>query len=210
MVATAIVFAASIVLTYPATGSNSGPVPTRPAPANTAPARPAPAHIVVQPALVTITVAVPELVSKIPTGPDAAISSTGATGAAVAIPIHVQVLPGKAQWLADTNPTKVRTSGTRILSGKVLYAIGDNHAWKLVATITGADGYLARPDCTSAYASIPGDVGTVTTGDAVVLDGTPIVICQGTQGRSGGIYTAAVDIDGNISGDVNIAIELIR
>jgi hypothetical protein len=175
----------------------------------------APASVTVEPAALTITVPptsttvkttdVPPCDSAAPVAEVAA----GPTAAAVAQSVHVQILPGKAQWKADSEPAIVSNGDTRILAGKVLYAIGDNHTWKLIAHITGAEGHLVIPTCTSAYLALPGDTSTVITGDPVTVTDTPVTVCQGTPGHSGGLFFAALDIDGRVSGDISVTVELV-
>ena len=123
--------------------------------------------------------------------------------------LHVRVLPGKAQWSIDSDPAIASNGDTRILTGEVLYAIGDNHAWQLLAYVTGADGHLAIPQCAPAYLAIPGDTSTVISGDPVTVTQEPVVVCEGTPGHSGGIFTAVLDLDGLVSGEINVTVELI-
>jgi hypothetical protein len=123
--------------------------------------------------------------------------------------VHVQVLPGKAQWLADATLSPSTDGDTRILSGKVLYAVGDNQVWQLVARVSGADGQEATPECSSAYLQIPGDTSTVVTGTTVTVGDLPIVICAGTPGHSGGIFNAGLELEGHVSGSITVSVELL-
>jgi hypothetical protein len=156
-----------------------------------------------------LTVAAPEppisISSSKPTIPTA--FATGGAAASADVSMHVHVLPGKAQWAADTTPSG-GTSGvpagtSRILSGRVLYTVGDNHVWQLVVHISGADGQLVQPQCSSINGATP-DVGAPT-----MIGEAPIIVCQGSPGHSGGIFSVALDLTGTVSSDITVTVELI-
>ncbi len=121
----------------------------------------------------------------------------------------MQVLAGKAEWLATTEPQATPGGNTRILSGRVLYAVGDNQPWQLVARVTGVDGRLLVPQCASAYTQIPGDTSTVITGDPVTASSTAVIVCKGTPGHSGGIFVAALELEGQVRDGITVTVELI-
>ena len=171
-----------------------------------------PAAVIVEPRVVTIT-AVPTTTTVATTAPAGTPETTGiANGlptALLAAPVHVQVLAGKAQWLAD-DALGVATDGdTHILAGKVLYAIGDNHAWQLVAYVTGAEGSTAKPECVFIDQPLVGDTPRVIAGETVIISKQPILICEGVEGHSGGIFKATLDIVGTASGEITVKVELI-
>ncbi len=172
-----------------------------------------PATIVVQPAAVTITVpsTTAPAIPVDPPEPASAPSRTAAGDNTAVLPmaVHVQVLPGKAQWLADATLAPATDGDTRILSGKVLYAVGDNQVWQLVARVTGADGHQATPECSSAYLQIPGDTSTVVTGGTVTVGDLPMVVCAGSPGHSGGIFNADLELEGHVSGSITVSVELL-
>lgn len=123
---------------------------------------------------------------------------TGPTTASAAAVVRVRVLPGRAEWRADSTPLP---SGV-LASGRFMYTVGDNAVWQLVAHTTGITGHRVTPECTSLY---PGAV--VTTGQTVVAqDGTPIVMCLGVNGHSGGIFAARLLVEGGVpaGGEVQI------
>ena len=171
-----------------------------------------PAAVTVEPHTVTIT-AVPTTTTVATTAtvatPDTIGIAEGLPTALLAAPVHVKVLAGKAQWLAD-DALGVATDGdTRILAGKVLYAIGDNHAWQLVAYVTGAEGSTAKPECVFIDQPLAGDTPRVTAGEPVIISKQPILICEGVEGHSGGIFRATLDIEGTASGEITVKVDLI-
>ena len=177
-----------------------------------------PAAVTVEPHVVTIT-AVPTTTTVATTAttattvtvatPETIGITDGLPTALLAAPVHVQVLAGKAQWLAD-DALGVATDGdTRILAGKVLYAIGDNHAWQLVAYVTGAEGSTAKPECVFIDQPLAGDTPRVTAGEPVIISKQPILICKGVEGHSGGIFRATLDIEGAASGEITVKVDLI-
>jgi hypothetical protein len=171
-----------------------------------------PAAVTVEPHTVTIT-AVPTTTTVATTAtvatPDTIGIADGLPTALLAAPVHVKVLAGKAQWLAD-DALGVATDGdTRILAGKVLYAIGDNHAWQLVAYVTGAEGSTAKPECVFIDQPLAGDTPRVIAGEPVIISKQPILICEGVEGHSGGIFRATLDIEGTASGEITVKVDLI-
>ena len=171
-----------------------------------------PAAVTVEPRTVTIT-AVPTTTTVATTAtvatPDTIGIAEGLPTALLAAPVHVKVLAGKAQWLAD-DALGVATDGdTRILAGKVLYAIGDNHAWQLVAYVTGAEGSIAKPECVFIDQPLAGDTPRVIAGEPVIISKQPILICEGVEGHSGGIFRATLDIEGTASGEITVKVDLI-
>ena len=171
-----------------------------------------PAAVTVEPHTVTIT-AVPTTTTVATTAtvatPDTIGIAEGLPTALLAAPVHVKVLAGKAQWLAD-DALGVATDGdTRILAGKVLYAIGDNHAWQLVAYVTGAEGSTAKPECVFIDQPLAGDTPRVIAGEPVIISKQPILICEGVEGHSGGIFRATLDIEGTASGEITVKVDLI-
>ena len=171
-----------------------------------------PAAVTVEPHTVTIT-AVPTTTTVATTAtvatPDTIGIADGLPTALLAAPVHVKVLAGKAQWLAD-DALGVATDGdTRILAGKVLYAIGDNHAWQLVAYVTGAEGSIAKPECVFIDQPLAGDTQRVIAGVPVIISKQPILICEGVEGHSGGIFRATLDIEGTASGEITVKVDLI-
>ena len=171
-----------------------------------------PAAVTVEPHTVTIT-AVPTTTTVATTAtvatPDTIGIADGLPTALLAAPVHVKVLAGKAQWLAD-DALGVATDGdTRILAGKVLYAIGDNHAWQLVAYVTGAEGSIAKPECVFIDQPLAGDTPRVIAGEPVIISKQPILICEGVEGHSGGIFRATLDIEGTASGEITVKVDLI-
>ena len=171
-----------------------------------------PAAVTVEPHTVTIT-AVPTTTTVATTAtvatPDTIGIAEGLPTALLAAPVHVKVLAGKAQWLAD-DALGVATDGdTRILAGKVLYAIGDNHAWQLVAYVTGAEGSIAKPECVFIDQPLAGDTQRVIAGVPVIISKQPILICEGVEGHSGGIFRATLDIEGTASGEITVKVDLI-
>ena len=171
-----------------------------------------PAAVIVEPRVVTIT-AVPTtttMATPATVGTQETIGiADGLPTALLAAPVHVKVLAGKAQWLAD-DALGVATDGdTRILAGKVLYAIGDNHAWQLVAYVTGAEGATAMPECVFIDQPLAGDTPRVIAGEPVIISKQPILICEGVEGHSGGIFRATLDIEGTASGEITVKVDLI-
>lgn len=171
-----------------------------------------PAAVIVEPRVVTIT-AVPTtttMATPATVGTQETIGiADGLPTALLAAPVHVKVLAGKAQWLAD-DALGVATDGdTRILAGKVLYAIGDNHAWQLVAYVTGAEGATAMPECVFIDQPLAGDTPRVIAGEPVIISKQPILICEGVEGHSGGIFRATLDIEGTATGEITVKVDLI-
>ena len=176
-----------------------------------------PAAVTVEPHVVTITAAPTTTTTAAATSattvtvttPETIGITDGLPTALLAAPVHVKVLAGKAQWLAD-DALGVATDGdTRILAGKVLYAIGDNHAWQLVAYVTGAEGSIAKPECVFIDQPLAGDTQRVIAGVPVIISKQPILICEGVEGHSGGIFRATLDIEGTASGEITVKVDLI-
>ncbi len=171
-----------------------------------------PAAVTVEPREVTIT-APPTTTTTAPTTtvgtPTTIDIADGLPTVLLAAPVHVQVLAGKAQWLAD-DALGIATDGdTRILAGKVLYAIGDNHAWQLVVYVTGAEGATAKPQCVFIDEPAVGDTPRVIAGEPVIVSKQPILICEGVEGHSGGIFVATLDIEGTATGEITVKVDLI-
>lgn len=203
LITTTTIFTASIIITHPASGSGARSALVRTvAPAATS------MHITVEPTFLTIDAPRSATAPHLPPQLTPAFT-TGADSASMEVVVRVRVLPGRAQWQADATLTDTSSKDVRILAGKVLYAIGDNHAWQLVARVTGADGHAVTPQCTSAYQPTWGNTSTVVTGDRVTIGDAPIVVCEGTPGNSGGIFTAALDLDAPVSDDIVVTVELI-
>jgi hypothetical protein len=125
------------------------------------------------------------------------------------MPVHVRVLPGKAQWLVDTSPGAAARGNTRILAGTVLYAVGDNRSWKLVAHVSGIDGKVVIPACVSTDTPLEGDLQRAISGDTLTADDQGIVVCEGVQGQSGGVFSVSLDVEGRVTGDITITVELV-
>ena len=103
--------------------------------------------------------------------------------AVVVTATHVRVLPGTAQFMTDPTPGVAPEGFTRIFSGKVLYAVGDNRTWQLVAVVSGANGYRTTSTCGSLNLFLAGDGPRVTPGPSVIVGSDPVVICQGIAGH---------------------------
>jgi hypothetical protein len=205
LIATTSVFAASIVITYPASGSGNGHVTATPGSASDSTTL----QVTVRPTQLTLRATAP----PVPQGPVAATSfaasSSGKTSAESVIAIHVKVLPGTAQWLAQADTASRGTDTTQVLAGKVLYAVGDQHAWQLVAHVTGANGYRATPQCSGAYDPAPETANNVIAGETTIVGNSPIVICRGVQGHSGGVFAVSLTLDGRATGDITVTVELL-
>lgn len=130
--------------------------------------------------------------------------------AAIVSEMHVRVLPGTAQFMTDPTPGVTSEGMTRIFSGKVLYAVGDNQMWQLVAFVSGADGYRTTSTCGSLNQFLAGDGPRVTPGPSVIVGAEPVVICQGIVGHSGGAFSASLDIDSPGVRGVTVRLEVIH
>ncbi len=205
LIATTSVFAASIVITHPASGSGNGQVTSTPSSVSGSTAL----HVTVQPTRLTLHAAAPAAPDNPIASASFASSSFGKTSTASVIAVHVKVLPGTAQWLAEAATAPSYNGTTKVLAGQVLYAIGDQHAWQLVARITGANGYRATPQCSGAYEPAPDTANNVTAGETTIVGDAPIVICRGVQGHSGGVFSMSLALDGNATGDIIVTVELI-
>ncbi len=212
IVATTTVVAASIVFTYPAGANNAGKPRTLTAAASglsTAFASNG-LHITVEPTSLSLLSPNP-----VPTPPRSAApqsvteQESGAQSASIGMPVRVRVLPGKAQWLVDSSPGAAARGNTRILAGTVLYAVGDNRSWKLVAHVSGIDGAIVLPACVSTDTPLDGDLQRAISGDTVTANGQAIVICEGVQGQSGGVFSVSLDVEGSATGDIDITVELV-
>ncbi len=199
--ASALVSAGVIVIVHPVSFSSS---------TNVFADRVSTAEVIVQPMSLTISAPVSSgaPVAPLPSTPTLA---SGKHSATAPLSVHVRVLPGKAQWLADPSPQLDVGFGdnARILSGKVLYAVGDNHAWALIAHVTGADGRGAQTRCNAADSSPVGTESNVSAGVHTTISSAPIVVCTGLQGHSGGVFVIALDLDGQPSGDITVTVELV-
>ena len=201
LVATAAVSTASIAIMYPVGFKGATNVLSTHAKA---------ARVTVQPGALSITVASAPHLSPT-SSPPAMAFGAGKTSTVVALSMHVRVLPGKAQWLADTelDSTTNAHSTTRILAGTVLYAIGDNQAWKLIAHVTGADGRVVQPRCGPLDPTLATTGNNVSTGAQITVGDAPVVVCQGRQGHSGGIFAIALDLNGYVSGAITVTVEFV-
>jgi hypothetical protein len=112
--------------------------------------------------------------------------------------------------MTDPTPGVAPEGFTRIFSGKVLYAVGDNRTWQLVAFVSGANGYRTTSTCGSLNLFLAGDGPRVTPGPSVIVGSDPVVICQGIAGHSGGVFSASIDIDGTGIRDVTVRIEVLH
>jgi hypothetical protein len=158
-------------------------------------------HLTVEPA--SLIISEPMLVPP-PTGNE----SLAVQGSGAGESLSVWVPPGTAQWSASANLTSPVAGTTRILSGTVLYALGDNKPWRLVAHISGAEGVRVQPSCDSTYAQTPGTPLSAIAGRSVTIGHKAIVICSGVSGNSSGLFTVALDVVGQVSGNVSITVEL--
>jgi hypothetical protein len=91
----------------------------------------------------------------------------------------------------------------------VLYAVGDNRSWKLVAHVSGIDGKVVIPACVSTDTPLEGDLQRAISGDTLTVDGQGIVVCEGVQGQSGGVFSVSLDVQGRATGDIAITVELV-
>lgn len=158
-------------------------------------------HLTVEPA--SLIISEPMLVPP-PTGNE----SLAAQGSGASESLSVWVPPGTAQWSASANLTSPVAGTTRILSGTVLYALGDNKPWHLVAHISGAEGVRVQPSCESTYAQLSGTAASAVAGERVTVGDEPVVICSGVSGNSSGLFSVALDVVGQVSGNVSITVEL--
>jgi hypothetical protein len=158
-------------------------------------------HLTVEPA--SLIISEPMLVP-----PPTRSESLAVQGSGVGESLSVWVPPGTAQWSASANLTSPVAGTTRILSGTVLYALGDNKPWRLVARISGADGVRVQPSCESTYAQLPGTPVSAIAGRSVTIGHKAVVICSGVSGNSSGLFTVALDVVGHVSGNVSITVEL--
>ena len=158
-------------------------------------------HLTVEPA--SLIISEPMLVPP-PTGNE----SLAVQGSGAGESLSVWVPPGTAQWSASANLTSPVAGTTRILSGTVLYALGDNKPWRLVAYISGAEDARVQPSCESTYAQLPGTPLSAIAGRSVTIGHKAVVICSGVSGSSSGLFTVALDVIGQVSGNVSIIVEL--
>ena len=158
-------------------------------------------HLTVEPA--SLIISEPMLVPP-PTGNE----SLAVQGAGAGESLSVWVPPGTAQWSASANVSSPVAGRTRILSGTVLYALGDNKPWRLVARISGAEGVRVQPSCDSTYAQLPGTPLSAIAGRSVTIGHKAVVVCSGVSGNSSGLFTVALDVVGKVSGNVSITVEL--
>jgi hypothetical protein len=204
-IATTSVFAASIVITYPASGSGNGHVTATPGSASDSTTL----QVTVQPTQLTRRATAPPVFHDPIAATSLASNSSGKTSATSVMAVHVRVVPGTAQWLAEVDTASRGTDTTQILVGKVLYAIGDQHAWQLVAHVTGANGYRATPQCSGAYEPAPDTANNVIAGEPTIVGSAPVVICRGVQGHSGGVFSLSLTLDGRATGAITVTVELI-
>lgn len=204
----ATVLAASAVVTHPASahkGEDRGrqTEDTRDQDARDENSRDLPKalHLTVEPA--SLTISEPMLVP-----PPAGNESLAAQGLGTGESLSVWVPPGTAQWSASANLASPVAGMTRILSGTVLYALGDNKPWRLVARISGADGVRVQPSCESTYAQLPGTPLSAIAGRSVTIGHKGVVVCSGVSGNSSGLFTVTLDVVGQVSGNVSITVEL--
>ena len=212
IVATTTVVAASIVFTYPASANNAGKPRTLTASASGLSSAFASSdlHVTVEPTSLSLLSPNPAPTPPPNTAPQRLTGQgSGAQSASIGMPVHVRVLPGKAQWLVDTSPGAAAPGNTRILAGTVLYAVGDNRSWKLVAHVIGIDGKVVIPACVSTDTPLEGDLQRAISGDTVTVDGQGIVVCEGVQGQSGGVFSVSLDVQGRATGDIAITVELV-
>ncbi|MEI7617195.1 MAG: hypothetical protein WCK14_01120 [Actinomycetota bacterium] len=204
IVATTTVLAFSVVFTYPANANNAGKTNALAASTSNG------LHVSVEPTSLSLLSpnGAPNSPSK-PAPRNPAAQASGAQSASIAMPVHVRVLPGKAQWLVDTSPGEAARGNTRILAGTVLYAVGDNRPWKLVAHVSGIDGAVVIPSCVSTDTTLEGDLQRAISGDTVTANGQQIVVCEGVRGQSGGVFAVSLDVQGRATGDIAITVELI-
>jgi len=158
-------------------------------------------HLTVEPA--SLMISEPMLVP-----PPTRNESLAAQGSGTGESLSVWVPPGTAQWSASANLASPVAGMTRILSGAVLYALGDNKPWRLVAHISGADGVRVQPGCESTYAQPPGTAASAVAGELVTVRDEPVVICSGVSGNSSGLFSVTLDVVGQTSGNVSIAVQL--
>ncbi len=158
-------------------------------------------HLTVEPA--SLIISEPMLVP-----PPTRSESLAVKGSGVGESLSVWVPPGTAQWSASANLTSPVAGTTRILSGTVFYALGDNKPWRLVARISGADGVRVQPSCESTYAQLPGTPVSAIAGRSVTIGHQAVVMCSGVSGNSSGLFSVALDVVGHVSGNVSITVEL--
>ncbi|MEI7617196.1 MAG: hypothetical protein WCK14_01125 [Actinomycetota bacterium] len=198
VVVLATVLAASVAATHPAS-AHKGEDQDRQLEVSHNTARPL--HLTVEPASLVINE--PMLVP-----PPVSNTSSAVQGSGVGESLSVWVPPGTAQWSADTNVASPLAGTTRILSGTVLYALGDNRPWKLVAHINGVDEMRVQPSCESTYAQLPGTAVSAVAGQPVIVGDEPVLVCSGVSGNSSGLFSVALDVVGQVSGNVSITVEL--
>ena len=158
-------------------------------------------HLMVEPA--SLIISEPMLVP-----PPTRSESLAVQGSGTGESLSVWVPPGTAQWSASANLASPVAGMTRILSGTVLYALGDNKPWRLVAHISGADGVRVQPGCESTYAQPPGTAASAVAGERVTVRDEPVLICSGVSGNSSGLFSVTLDVVGQASGNVSITVEL--
>ena len=158
-------------------------------------------HLTVEPA--SLIISEPMLVP-----PPTRSESQAVQGSGTGESLSVWVPPGTAQWSSAANLTSAVAGTTRILSGTVLYALGDNKPWRLVARISGAEGVRVQPSCDSTYAQLPGTPLSAIAGRSVTIGHKAVVICSGVSGNSSGLFTVTLDVVGQVSGNVSITVEL--
>ena len=158
-------------------------------------------HLTVEPA--SLIISEPMLVPP-PTGNE----SLAVQGSGAGESLSVWVPPGTAQWSASANVSSPVAGRTRILSGTVLYALGDNKPWRLVAHISGAEDARVQPSCESTYTQTPGTPLSAIAGRSVTIGHKAVVVCSGVSGNSSGLFTVALDVVGKVSGNVSITVEL--
>ena len=158
-------------------------------------------HLTVEPA--SLIISEPMLVP-----PPTRSESLAVKGSGVGESLSVWVPPGTAQWSASANLTSPVAGTTRILSGTVFYALGDNKPWRLVARISGADGVRVQPSCESTSAQLPGTPVSAIAGRSVTIGHQAVVMCSGVSGNSSGLFSVALDVVGHVSGNVSITVEL--
>lgn len=158
-------------------------------------------HLTVEPA--SLIISEPMLVP-----PPVGNESPPVQASGVGESLSVWVPPGTAQWSAGAYVTSPVAGTTRILSGTVLYALGNNKPWRLVAHISGADGVRVQSSCEPTYAQLPGTPVSAIVGRSVTIGHKAVVICSGVSGNSSGLFTVALDVVGQLSGNVSITVEL--